>query len=125
MHEQLQKLVRTLNAECGAVMGYNKRKDILYCMAEYNLPDKWKLLVNEADERSMNGKVYSSGSPIIKNNLLFQLKGHEVTSVLIVPIENDNKIIGTIEILNKNKGLFDARDRALAAETAMKIAAMM
>lgn len=125
MQEILQRLVLSLNAECAAIMEYSHETNNLICIADYNLPEKWRLLVNEPDESSMNGTVYSSGAPIIKNNLLLQLAEHDVKSVLIVPIENDGEIKGTIEILNKKSGLFDAEDRSIAAQFAIKISDMM
>lgn len=121
MKELLKELVVSLQAECGCVMLYDSNENLLNCAAEHNLPENWKSLTNEPDETSMSGLVYSSGESIVKNNLLLELHGHKVQSVLVVPIEKDMEIIGTIEIINKKNGLFDSRDRSNAAEAANRI----
>lgn len=121
MKELLVELILSLSAESGCIMLYDAEDNLLYCAEEYNLPESWKSLTNEPNETSMNGLVYSSGEAIVKNNLLIKLAGHEVKSVLIVPIEKDFEIIGTIEVVNKKNGLFDNKDRNNAAEEATRI----
>jgi transcriptional regulator with GAF, ATPase, and Fis domain len=125
MKELIKELVVSLQAECGCIMLYDSNENLLYCAAEHNLPENWKHLTNYPDETSMNGLVYSSGEPLIKNNLLLNLSGHEVKSVLIIPIEKDLEIIGTIEVVNKKNGLFDKKDRDKAAEVAARTADSM
>jgi transcriptional regulator with GAF, ATPase, and Fis domain len=118
MKKQLEQLVKSICAESGCVMMFDYKDNLLHIAAEYNLPKSWNSITNEPDETSMNGLVYSNGESIIKNNLLLELHGHKVQSVLIVPIEKDFEIIGTIELVNKNNGLFDKKDRDKAAELA-------
>ena len=102
--QSLEDIVHELNATYAAVMIADVSLGYLYCDSGFNLPKEWVNIKNPLDESSLNGKAYVSRQAKIMNNMNSKLEGHFVSSVIIVPLMQNNQILGTVELISSATG---------------------
>lgn len=80
------------------------------------MPSEWVKLTNPFDYSTNNGEVYLSGEPYIAEHIDIEFVGQLISSVLIVPIKRDDKVIATLELIISDPSKTfseDAQDKAI------------
>ncbi len=95
----LETIVDQVGAESAAVMFPHETEPCLYCKENINMPPEWVEIKNPLDNTTSNGKVYLSGEPHIAEHIDLEFVSHFISSVLIVPIQKDNKVLATLELI--------------------------
>jgi GAF domain-containing protein len=110
----IKKLVLDLGASSGAIMVVNEDAKVLSCGASYNMPDVWVKLINPLENipaRNTNGRVACTGVAEISNNDNVMFHGYPIESIIVVPIKNNDIVVGNIEIISDNDKVFDTNDQ--------------
>ena len=101
----LKEIVEKTGADAAAVMVPHATEPYLFCKESYNCPAEWGPLKNPLDTSTANGRVYLSGKPEAGHHVDVELVGRLISSVIIVPVTSNGKVIANLEliIMNKNK----------------------
>ena len=120
----LETLVKDIGASSAAIMVPNTAEKYLYCFDSYNMPTEWVEIKNSFDKYSSYGNVhvYKTGNPKITNSLKIPFHGHYIESVMIVPIKQKDKVIGTLELIHSSLNkTFNKSDLQKAVDFSNKI----
>lgn len=101
---QLKVLCDDLHGFTASIMIPNYSKNVLESRYYHNLHKEWASLTNHLDESTDNGTAFTTGKPVIKNNLglktLRQSKHqHPIEAVIVVPIIRGKKSVATLVVL--------------------------
>ena len=107
--EELENLLQDACEKIGcwaaAIMVPDFDQKVLACKLSYGLPKDWDAVTNPIDETTLNGKAYLKKEISIKNDLDISsfpstTTVHQFYGVMVLPIEADGKVIGTLEFIN-------------------------
>ncbi len=107
LEDKLKEVCLELHGYTAAIMLPNYTKEVLESRYHYNLDPSWAKLTNAFDASTNNGTAFTTGQPVIKNNLgLPTLRDathqHPIEAVIVVPIMESGKALGTVVVIADN-----------------------
>ena len=113
-----RKIARLLDAEVCVILLYNERDGCIHAQVPaYGMEDEvLESLSFDPTERSIATWVYQSGEPYLTNDArrdpLLSAKGiGNIREVLAVPLKAGQRMLGTIEVINKPGGFLEEEKR--------------
>ncbi len=113
-----RKIARLLGAEVCVILLYNERDNCIHAQAPaYGMEDDLlSTLSFDPEEQSIATSVYKSGEPYLTNDarqdpLLSGKSGGNIREILAVPLKAGQRMLGTIEVINKRGGFLEEEKR--------------
>lgn len=118
----IEAVTQLLDCEAGSLLLYDERHEELRFVASTGSSQDELATIPVPLDSSIAGQVYTTGDPVIQNDLSTSTKHFKVVgevvkfqtrSLLAVPLSIEGRTTGVLEALNKRSGPFDADDEAL------------
>lgn len=129
LEDEIKRIVTEMKASSGAIMvRSDEDENLLVCIASYNMPKAWDVLVNRVEDnpKNLNGTVAFTGKPITANKINIIFHGYPVNSVIVVPVLNSGRVIANIEVISDtDERFFSDEDLKFLQKEAEKLSEKM
>ncbi|MFA5859584.1 MAG: adenylate/guanylate cyclase domain-containing protein [Elusimicrobiota bacterium] len=122
----IEEALKIINATSASVMLFNKESGNLEVIAATGFEFNKKFIFKPGD--GIAGQVFQTKKAEIINNVSIDprfVKGREIQALICAPLKNKDKVLGVINVSNKNPGQYTSGDLKLLTTLALQAAAFI